>query len=192
MAESTANPEKKTPPAAETPKPKAAPKAAKKPAKPKDPLVDNGDDTVTDPNSGLMWKRKDSWLDTRKFYMWQDHKAYLDDINKKKFAGYDDWRLPTKAEAVTLVDKTKELLDKSGLLIPIDPVFEAGCFATTWIQECSDDKIIRFDLKIGIDTPYPGKDIWSSLWLCRKAEGSSVSAKPGESAAAETPASPPK
>ncbi|HJO01040.1 MAG TPA: hypothetical protein QGF86_09265, partial [Nitrospinaceae bacterium] len=40
--------------------------------------------------------------------------------------------------------------------------------------ECSDDKIIRFDLKIGVDTPYPGKDVFGSMRLV---------SKPGEAAA---------
>jgi len=150
-------------------KPKAVPK--KPPAKPKEPLVDNGDGTITDPNTGLMWKKKDAWLDKKRFFMWADHFAYVEEVNKAKFAGYDDWRIPSKAEAATLVDKTKQLIDKNGTPVPIDPVFEPGCFASTWISECSEDKIIRFDLKIGIDTPYPGKDIWSSVWLCRKANG---------------------
>ena len=94
----------KTAPTAKTPK---------KPAKPKEPLVDNGNCTVTDPNSGLMWKKSDAWLDTKRYYTWQTHQGYVDEINKDKFAGYDDWRIPSKADALTLFDKTKKCLDKN-------------------------------------------------------------------------------
>ena len=149
---------------------KAKPAAAKKPAPELKPFVDNGDGTISDPNSGLMWKKTDAWLDTHKFYTWEAHQEYVDNVNKEKFAGYDNWRIPSKAEALTLVDKTgtKQCEDKNGTMFPIDPIFDAGCVSNTWIIECSDDKIIRFDLKIGIDTAYPGKDVWGSVRLVSK------------------------
>jgi len=158
----------------EAPKKKTAP--AKKPAPELKSFVDNGDGTVTDPNSGLIWKKSDAWLDAKKFFTWQAHREYVDKVNKDKFAGYDNWRIPSKAEAITLVDKTgtKQCEDKNGILFPLDPLFAAGCAANTWIRECSDDKIIRFDLKIGVDTPYPGKDVFGSMRLV---------SKPGEAAA---------
>ena len=76
----------------------------------------------------------------------------------------------------TLVDKTgtKSCEDKNGTMFPLDPIFDAGCVANTWISECSDENIIRYDLKIGLDTPYPGKDVWSSMRLV---------SKPGEASA---------
>lgn len=146
----------------------AAKAAAKKEESGAKPLVDNGDGTLTDPGNGLMWKKSDAWLDTKRFYKWADHKSYVDENNKKKFAGHGDWRIPTKAEAATLVDKTKQNLDKNGTIVPIDPLFQSGCAASTWISECSNDKITRFDLKNGVETVYPTTDIWSSIWLVRK------------------------
>jgi len=149
---------------------------AKKPVPELKPLVDNGDGTITDPNSELIWKKTDAWLDTHKFYTWQAHRDYVDKINKEKFAGYDNWRIPSKIEASTLVDKTGGKLceDKNGTMFPIDPIFEAGCVSNTWILECSDEKIIRYDLKIGIDTAYPGKDVWGSLRLLSKPGEASI------------------
>ena len=184
------NPITESKPAAVTEK-KTTP--AKKPVPELKPLVDNGDGTITDPNSELIWKKTDAWLDTHKFYTWQAHRDYVDEINKEKFAGYDNWRIPSKNEASTLVDKTGGKLceDKNGTMFPIDPIFEAGCVSNTWILECSDEKIIRYDLKIGIDTAYPGKDVWGSLRLLSKPGEASV--KVGEQpapklvAAAEEP-----
>ena len=167
---------------------KAKPAVAKKPAPELKPFVDNGDGTISDPNSGLIWKKTDAWLDTHKFYTWEAHREYVDKINKEKFAGYDNWRIPSKVEATTLVDKTgtKQCEDKNGTMFPIDPIFDAGCVSNTWIMECSDEKIIRFDLKIGIDTAYPGKDVWGSVRLLSKP--GEVLAKVGEAPTTPQPA----
>ena len=170
MEDSQATPEKK----------EAKPKVAAKKEKPAaEPLADNGDGTVTDPNSGLMWKKSDAWLDMKKFYTWMVHREYVDKFNKEKFAGYDNWRIPNKAEALTIFDKTKECMDKNGTLFPLDPIFDAGGASNTWISECSDEKIIRFDGKIGIDTPYPTQEVWSSMRLVRK-EGEAAVSPAGE------------
>lgn len=173
MEETQSSPEKKeTPPAASETAAKPAPKPAPKKKEEAKPFVDNGDGTVTDPNSGLMWKKTDAWLDMHRFYTWPDHKEYVDKVNKEKFAGHEDWRIPCKAEAMTIFDKTKtkKNIDKNATEFPIDSLFEAGGVSNTWISECSDEKIIRFDLKIGIDTPYPTADVWASMRLVRKAD----------------------
>ncbi|PIQ99656.1 MAG: hypothetical protein COV66_10915 [Nitrospinae bacterium CG11_big_fil_rev_8_21_14_0_20_45_15] len=151
-------------------KPKPAPKAA--PAKAEElPWIDNGNGTITDPNTGWMWKQSDAWVDTHKFYLWKDHKEYVDAVNAEKFAGYDDWAIPSKAQAMVLFDKNKKkkCLDKNSNPYHIDPLFTAGGAASTWITECSDEQIIRFDLVCGVDTPYPGQDVFSSMRLVRKA-----------------------
>ena len=196
MAENSPPTEEKQLSPAEKAKLAAAKKAeaAKKAGPVGDPLVDNGDGTITDPNSGLTWKKTDAWLDKKQFYTWQDHKQYVDWVNKNKdqFGGYDNWRIPTKTEALTLFDKTgvKQLMDKNGTFYPIDPIFEPGGASNTWITECSDEKIIRMDLKIGLDTPYPTNDVWSSMRLVRKEGEATVKASalpPAEAKPEEVP-----
>lgn len=159
------------PAAGAAPAAKPAPKPAAKPKEEKKPLIDNGDGTITDPNTGLMWKKTDAWLDTKRFYTWAQAPEYVEKINKEKFAGHDDWRIPSKAEAETLVDKTKKNVDKNGIEYPFDPIFDMGAAAVTWITECSQEKVVRFDYKIGSDFTYPPAEIWSSIRLVRDAEG---------------------
>ncbi|MCF8724648.1 hypothetical protein LQ236_002668 [Nitrospina gracilis] len=168
--------------------PGAKPAAAKPAAKPKvekKPLIDNGDGTITDPNSGLMWKKTDAWIDTKKFYTWPQAPEYVDKVNKEKFAGHDDWRIPSKAEAATLVDKTKKHMDKNGTEYPFDPIFEIGCAAVTWITECTEEKVVRFDYKIGSEFTYPPCELWSSIRVVRNAEGYEDVPKPGAAPAAK-------
>ena len=60
-------------------------------------FIDNGDGTVTNTDTGLMWQ-KDTDPDT---YEWQDALSYCENLT---LAGYDDWRLPNVNELQSLVD----------------------------------------------------------------------------------------
>jgi hypothetical protein len=63
-------------------------------------LVDNGDGTVTDRTTGLMWQQGDSG----KGLNWQEALAYAEGL---ELAGHDDWRLPNVKELESLVDYTR-------------------------------------------------------------------------------------
>jgi hypothetical protein len=57
-------------------------------------FIDNGDDTVTDRATGLMWQ----WSSSSKYVNYADAKAYVGGLNLQGFAGHSDWRLPTLEE----------------------------------------------------------------------------------------------
>jgi hypothetical protein len=66
-------------------------------------LVDNGDQlTVSDMTTNLMWERGGS--DINSIRRIQDRAK---ELNESKFAGYDDWRLPTIEEGLSLLEKIK-------------------------------------------------------------------------------------
>lgn len=66
-------------------------------------LVDNGDNlTVTDKKTGLMWQR--GGLDIASLRTIQ---RGIVSLNKLNFAGFDDWRLPSMEEAMSLVEQEK-------------------------------------------------------------------------------------
>ncbi len=66
-------------------------------------FVDNGDGTITDTATGLMWSRADSGegLD------WEDALAWVQQKNKENYLGYNDWRLPNAKELQSIVDYTR-------------------------------------------------------------------------------------
>jgi len=95
-------------------------------------FVDNGDGTVTDTCTGLMWQKdtadvngdgKIEWQDDpgADEPTWCDALAYCENLS---FAGHDDWRLPNVRELESLVDY--------GRYRPaIDPVF-SGVPSVYW------------------------------------------------------------
>ena len=61
-------------------------------------FTDNGDRTVTDDNTGLMWQQDEGGQKT-----WEDAIAYCEDLS---LAVYTDWRLPNKKELKSITDDT--------------------------------------------------------------------------------------
>ena len=102
-----------------------------------DRFKDNGDGTVTDSQTGLMWKQDDSYLDLKKFISFTMAKKYLAKINEEAFAGYSDWRMPSKQEEHSLFhqEKDKVIQDKFEMALYIDPVFTEGCGFDTWTSQ---------------------------------------------------------
>jgi hypothetical protein len=95
-------------------------------------FVDNGDGTVTDTWTKLMWMKEDSYLMLKKFLVYRHAKKLLDKLNTESFGGYNDWRFPNKREAHSLFDKLTSIKDKYQMDIYIDPVFTVGCGYDTW------------------------------------------------------------
>ncbi|MGQ1947902.1 Lcl C-terminal domain-containing protein [Geofilum sp. OHC36d9] len=60
-------------------------------------FVDNGDSTITDNATGLMWSQNDNG----KGLSWQEALAYAESATT---AGYEDWRLPNAKELQSIAD----------------------------------------------------------------------------------------
>ena len=76
---------------------------------------DNGDGTITDLNTGLMWEKKEQELTSLHDWMvafpWSDPRGSIWDwvaaVNAEGgvgFAGYNDWRIPNVRELESIVD----------------------------------------------------------------------------------------
>ncbi len=72
------------------------------------PCIENGDGTVTDELTGLMWMRcaagesgDDCGSGSAGSYTWQEAVDYCENLD---FAGHDEWRLPDRYELQSLVD----------------------------------------------------------------------------------------
>ena len=64
---------------------------------------DNGDGTITDYATGLMWSKADSGEGMN----WGDVLAWVQQRNEENYLGYNDWRLPNAKELQSIVDYTR-------------------------------------------------------------------------------------
>jgi hypothetical protein len=77
-------------------------------------FTDNGNGTITDDNTGLVWEKKsddgDFLHDKDNIYWWSGNSVqetvwdWLEDINSATFGGYKDWRIPNARELLSIVD----------------------------------------------------------------------------------------
>jgi hypothetical protein len=81
-----------------------------------DKYIDHGDGTITDTETGLMWKRCSEGLEGVNCEKGKAKKYEYDDAVQRfknvEYAGYSDWRLPTVDELKTLVYCSKGVKNK--------------------------------------------------------------------------------
>jgi hypothetical protein len=80
-------------------------------------FTDNGDGTVTDNATGLMWSQDDSGTGMN----WAEALAWVEQKNAENYLGYSDWRLPNAKEMQSLVDYSRA--PDATNAATIDPVF---------------------------------------------------------------------
>lgn len=80
-------------------------------------FVDNGDGTVLDLATGLVWQKSDSG----KGMAWKEALSYSESL---ELAGHDDWRLPSAKELQSIVDYSRS--PETSNSPAIDPIFETS------------------------------------------------------------------
>ncbi|MEI7491633.1 MAG: DUF1566 domain-containing protein [Bacteroidota bacterium] len=77
-------------------------------------FVNNGNGTITDNATGLMWMQNDNGTGV----LWKDALSYAENFT---YAGYSDWRLPDTKELQSIVDYTRSPATSSSAAI--NPMF---------------------------------------------------------------------
>ena len=86
-------------------------------------FFDNGDSTISDNATGLMWTKNDSKTGMN----WKDALAYAQAKNVANYCGHNDWRLPHAKEMQSIVDYSRSLDFTNSAAI--NPIF--NCTAIT-------------------------------------------------------------
>ena len=79
---------------------------------------DNGDGTISDNATGLMWSKNDS----EEGLNWEEALAWVQQKNSENFLGYSDWYLPNVKELQSIIDYTRS--PESSDSAALDPIFD--------------------------------------------------------------------
>ncbi|MCM8780542.1 MAG: DUF1566 domain-containing protein [Candidatus Omnitrophica bacterium] len=97
---------------------------------------DNGLRMVKDNNTGLIWETKSPYKDDINYiartYTWQEADIYIQQLNRQKYAGFSDWRLPHREELRTIVNY-------DGMIPAIDKKYFSDTLAEFYW--CADENI---------------------------------------------------
>ena len=102
-------------------------------------FVDNGDGTITDTKTHLMWMKQDSYQQTGHWITWPKAFDYVKKVNEDGFANHFDWQMPTLADLKTLFEPDKTNSKQLGreMVIHIDPIFAKEGSGIWWALEAN-------------------------------------------------------
>jgi hypothetical protein len=119
---------------------------------PEERFIQHKKGTVSDLQTGLMWKLDDSYLDKDKWISWAEAKVYISVLNKDEFADHQDWRMPTRKETQSIHDFSNPVTDSYGDTLYLVSPFPPGAGQTSWtktLHKTDDNIAIRFNFFSG-------------------------------------------
>ena len=107
--------------------------------------------TVIDRKRALLWLKQDTWQMTGKWMNWVQSRDYSEELNQKKYGGYQGWRLPTVSEAKSLFDKSQQNKDHMGQTVSHASIFEPGFGFLCWTSDVRNKiQAVRFGFRKGL------------------------------------------
>jgi hypothetical protein len=95
-------------------------------------FTDNGDKTLLDTETGLIWAKEDSWPVAQDWLTFQEALAFADEMNKKDYLGFHDWRIPEREEIEKIFIPDSTIMARSSNEIHLDPLFAPGGGNASW------------------------------------------------------------
>ncbi|QPJ66577.1 MAG: DUF1566 domain-containing protein [Candidatus Nitrohelix vancouverensis] len=119
-------------------------------------FIDNGNGTITDQITGLMWQEAYSYPEKGAYFSWYDANEYIDRLNETKEGGWSDWRLPSRWEIQSLYEIAKPFQSRGKtFILHIDPIFEFSYGSCFWTRETRLSAALGFEFDRGDMHWYP-------------------------------------
>ena len=108
---------------------------------------------IIEPSKRLVWMKDDTYQLTKKWMSWVQVRGYALELNKERYAGYSNWRMPNTSEARSLYDKKHSNKDHWGQEVPVDEIFNPGFGFLCWTSEVRNKvHAVRFGYRRGVTT----------------------------------------
>ncbi len=104
-----------------------------------DIFSDNPNGVISAKKMNLEWLPKDSYGDLGRWLNYQEALSYRNTMVQVYAGGHNDWRLPTREEAVGLFHEDLSQLDWEGEHVHIHPLFVTKCGRHIWTSEENDE-----------------------------------------------------
>jgi hypothetical protein len=118
-------------------------------------FTDNGDGTITDNNTGLVWEKKSddgTANDRDTLHNWSNAFAsHVVTLNSTSFAGFNDWRVPNARELESIVNY-------QNANPALSPVFNSGCVPGCSVLTCDCNQANWWSSTTA--TPPPSNQAW--------------------------------
>ena len=114
-------------------------------------FIEGDSDTIIDGAKRLVWLKKDTWQMAGKWMAQRQVIEFAGNLNRQRFAGFSDWRLPTTVEAKSLFDKKQKNSDNMGQTIYLSDLFEPGCGFLCWTSDVRHNiQGVRLNFRKGV------------------------------------------
>ena len=119
-------------------------------------FIDNGNGTITDSFTGLMWQEGYAYRETGNYISWYDANDYISKLNQRKLGEFRDWRLPSKLEIQSLYEIAHPFQSRGkDFVLHIDPVFEFSYGSCFWTSRTRLSAALGFEFDAGDTHWYP-------------------------------------
>ncbi len=123
-----------------------------------DTFSDNPSGVISDKKMNLEWLPKDSYGDLGRWLNYQEALSYRHTMIQVYAGGHNDWRLPTREEALGLYYEDLNQLDWEGEHVHIHPLFVTKCASNIWTsEENEENQAVVVNLQDG-STEFTDKD----------------------------------
>ena len=127
-------------------------------------LISGSSGTVSDSLTGLTWVSDANLMKSRHpgfdadgtkgdgLVSWQRALDYVAQLNREKYAGYGDWRLPSRRELMSLIDRSQSGFDSKALPAghPFSNVGSSYWSSTTTLTDTSTNYAWKLDFVKGV------------------------------------------